>query len=1799
LAVNGIEDWASDSNFIAPKSRVSFIAGPFTSVTVGAPALPGSLRVAPHGVDAAGSGSIGGASDAFQFNCLSVTGDFDVRVRARSVGLSSPFAKAGLMARAGLDPGAAFAAALATPSVANCYFDSRPGAGAADATSGSFPVNYPNTWLRLKRAGSVFTGYASFDGTHWVRLGSATFTANPVYLGLAVASENPAALTQAEFRDFGDVVDAVTGNSASPYEPLGPSSRRTQYAFSEIMYAPAPRSDGLNTAFVEIYNSNPWWDNIGGFQLSGLIQFTFPSNTIVPGGGFIVVAAAPSDLRAASGITNVVGPYSGSLGTGGEIQLINAQGGIVLDTTYASTLPWPAGATGTGHSIVLARPTYGEADPRAWALSGVAGGSPGGPDAYRPSPLQNLVINEFLANPADGQAGYVELYNHGASAIDMSGCALTDDPATNKFSAPSNTVVAAGGFVSFPASQLGFELSPAGGLLLLKYPDGSNVLDAASYEPQARGVPSGRWPDGASEFYPLAGPTPGASNGQILIGDIAINEIMYKPVSGNDDDQFVELFNAGTNTVDLTGWRFVAGINFTFPGGTTVSPGGYLVVARNQTNLFAKHANLNAANTTGNYTGKLPHTGGRLALARPDYYATGSGGDLATNAIWAVEDEVTYKTGGRWGKWAHGGGSSLELVNPRTNHRLAYNWADSDETGKSSWTNATYTGLLDNGQNFNGGSIDIIQAGLLDAGEALVDNLVFQAGTAGPNLVENSGFESGMQGWEVEGDHITSGLETASGLGGYQSAQALRLRATDGFWTGYNSVESTLAANSLGPGSTATLRLAGRWLRGSPNVLLRIRGNWLELPAVLPIPEDLGTPGLPNSQTASNPPPAIFEVRHSPPLPAGGQAVVVTARFHDLNGVRPALLYRVDRGPNPNPSYTTAAMNDNGTGGDVLAGDGLYSATIPAQPAGTVVAFLVQATDPVNGGKSIFPQVLRDNSGLPRECVVVFGDPIPSGSFGHYHLWLTRNWINSWSNQAGIGNGNSDATLVDGGGRIIYNVGGHYAGSPAHQYTGSPVTTLGGQNWSVPDDDLMLGASSMNKQHVPGNSALDDITIQREQTSYWMARQLGMRWDYRRYYILYVNGNRHGPLMEDSQTPDGAMLDEYFRGDSNGFLHKADQWFEFPPMPPGGAALGPDWLSWCTLNKYTTTIDGVPGQEKLARYRWNYWIRQYPDSPNNFTNVFALIAAANLPASNPAYYQAMEALVDTEEWMRWAALEHATGDWDSFLCQNQWNMFFYKPNNDKWTLLKWDWNIDLGASGSWGPDGGNLYTIDGADPIMSVFQGYPPYRRAMLRAFLELANGPMNNTNSDPVVDAKFAAFAANGLNGAPYYVAEPGAAGLKEWIGAMRSSLLSAIASAGAANVPFAITGATNYTTGALSVTITGTAPLPVKSILINGQNYPVTWPSVEQWSVDAPLSAATNLLLLQGVDLGGNIVPGSTAALTVLDTNSIISSATDAVRINEWMANNKAGIIDPADGKTEHWFELYNPNRLGADLSGHFLTSDPGNPTAFPIPSGTVIPANGFLLVWADQGLTSANDGTNDYLHAPFKLAKSGASIGLFNANTQAVDIVTFGAQTVDTSEGRYPDGGTNIYLMATPTPGAPNVFANTAPTLAEIPNQSLASGGWLVFTATATDPDAPPQYLTFSLDPGAPAGAEIDPVTGIFDWAIQSSATPFTNWITVRVTDDGSPPLSDAQTFDVSVAPDPNPVVLTASQVAGGRIILTWTSVAGQTYRLQSRRDWGSGAWAAAGADLTATGPTASQSDSYNPTNAPRFYRVLHLQ
>src|SRR5262249_55206737 len=163
-------------------------------------------------------------------------------------------------------------------------------------------------YLRLKRAGTTFSGYFSADGNTWTLLSSLANQTLPseMYVGLFVSSRINGTTTTAQLRDFTDVVGTPPVRSLNlSREPLGPSSRKTPFAIAEIMYHPRalPQLQGRSLEFIEIYNANPFPESLGRYRLSGAIDYTFPANTVVKGGGFVVVARDPTLITSYYGIS--------------------------------------------------------------------------------------------------------------------------------------------------------------------------------------------------------------------------------------------------------------------------------------------------------------------------------------------------------------------------------------------------------------------------------------------------------------------------------------------------------------------------------------------------------------------------------------------------------------------------------------------------------------------------------------------------------------------------------------------------------------------------------------------------------------------------------------------------------------------------------------------------------------------------------------------------------------------------------------------------------------------------------------------------------------------------------------------------------------------------------------------------------------------------------------------------------------------------------------------------------------------------------------------------------------------------------------------------------------------------------------------------------------------------------------------------------------------------------------------------------------------------------------------------------
>lgn len=139
------------------------------------------------------------------------------------------------------------------------------------------------------------------------------------------------------------------------------------------------------------------------------------------------------------------------------------------------------------------------------------------------------------------------------------------------------------------------------------------------------------------------------------LGGIVINEIHYDPEPKTEEVEFIELYNDGNSTVDLSNWQFDDGIKYTFPNGTTIAAGGYLLVCENPTALQTKFGVVGL----GPWDGGLSNDGEEVILK---------------NAQGLVEDEVEYGIGFPWPLASNGTGASMELINPSLDNTKGGNW---------------------------------------------------------------------------------------------------------------------------------------------------------------------------------------------------------------------------------------------------------------------------------------------------------------------------------------------------------------------------------------------------------------------------------------------------------------------------------------------------------------------------------------------------------------------------------------------------------------------------------------------------------------------------------------------------------------------------------------------------------------------------------------------------------------------------------------------------------------------------------------------------------------------------------------------------------------------------------------------------------------------------------------------------------------------------------------------------------------------------------------------------------------------
>jgi hypothetical protein len=951
-------------------------------------------------------------------------------------------------------------------------------------------------------------------------------------------------------------------------------------------------------------------------------------------------------------------------------------------------------------------------------------------------PRSRVVINEVLtnSNTASG-ADHIELYNPGPTTVDLSNVYLSDDTTELlKFKIPDGILLQPGEFRAFSQGtgpdNFRFGLSASGETVYVTaasddaVPVPLRVLDAVKCVEMEPEVTLGRYPDGSDSFAFLSSATFGEPNTKPAINDIIINEIMYHHATRDERYEYIELYNRGNKTVSLAGWAFTDGIGYIFGYGTEMPPDSYLVLAKDPNFISGIYDNLVIGeNLFGPYTGSLDDHSERIRLSYPYNDEDPITGDVGILIITA--DEVTYYDGGRWPVWADGQGASLELRNPDSDNDTPDAWSASDESGKTVWEQFSFT-INSNDSNYRHDQVSIFDLLLLNRGEVLIDDLELVIG--GTNRLSNNGFESGESGWRILGNHVRSFVTMEDRHSG---ARSLHLIATGHGDPGANRINQSISSTTA---STVTFRGWARWLRGCRFLLLRTSRAQSPVQPPRPahsfeltMPLDLGTPGRQNTAFVPNRGPDILDVKHEPVLPVGGEPITVTARVVDNDGLNQVLLYYRSEGSS---GFSATEMVDDGSGNDIVGGDGTFTGTIPGAPGGTMRAFYIVAIDSFTLTR--FPTQLQSSAEVPeRTCLVRVGDSLLATRFATYRIWLSDDVINTFRSRPNLSNELLDCTFVYDDTEVFYNVGIRYRGSPwIRNGSNRDPRDRYAYRLDFNPDQKFRGREEINLDNTEGSNR----GPLQERASYWFYKQMGLQHSMQEFVRPIINGRSNG-VYEEVQKIDGDYIDKWFSGDTDGYIHKIDDYFEYSSNGTGFTNLdeGLKYDSSHPLLKET--------------YRWGFEKRSHREN-DNWDHLFDFAVAMNTRSSSPAYEQTIESVIHPEQFAAVLALRHAVGDWDSYgYNRGKNNYFYYALPESKWYLIPWDIDFTLGSGN--GPNT-NLFSMSsGQFPEVYQFVNYSKYRQMYLDALMELVGGPWQTsygTSNPPTEFDEFLDDAARAL---------------------------------------------------------------------------------------------------------------------------------------------------------------------------------------------------------------------------------------------------------------------------------------------------------------------------------------------------------------------------------------------------------------------------------------------------------------------
>jgi hypothetical protein len=346
----------------------------------------------------------------------------------------------------------------------------------------------------------------------------------------------------------------------------------------------------------------------------------------------------------------------------------------------------------------------------SWRPSVYRDGTPGWDDSgILPNPGA-VVINEVMAHSHDG-SDWIELYNTTGETIDIGGWFLSDndrdEPNLMKYRIANGTTIKANDYLVFyedtdfnsptdPGCLMPFALSENGEeVVLSSHIDPKGMLtgyrEVEDFGASATNVSLGRYfksSTGNFNFVAMDYDTPDSNNAYPKVGPVVINEIMYNPPTGNQKEEYIELYNTTGTPQTLyrfegknQPWKFTDGIDYTFSSNppVTIPPFGYLMVVKDESAFTARYGSMPGdVQVAEDYSGWLSNGGERLQIGMP--------GDIDEEGTryYIRIDRVNYSDGSHhedcpgdvdyWPTEADGHGKSLSRKVPTDYGNDVANW---------------------------------------------------------------------------------------------------------------------------------------------------------------------------------------------------------------------------------------------------------------------------------------------------------------------------------------------------------------------------------------------------------------------------------------------------------------------------------------------------------------------------------------------------------------------------------------------------------------------------------------------------------------------------------------------------------------------------------------------------------------------------------------------------------------------------------------------------------------------------------------------------------------------------------------------------------------------------------------------------------------------------------------------------------------------------------------------------------------------------------------------------------------------